>query len=107
MEPTGYGVGLADRAGLARQHQECRLEGVLGVVRVAEDLPADSQDHRSVTLHQGREGRLIGPVPCGHEPLDELPVREVADDTEPEEGVELVRKVSARRAARHRCGLLF
>ena len=53
-------------------------------MRVAEDLPADAEDHRPVPIHQRREGHLIGPVACGQEPLHELPIREVADHTEPE-----------------------
>ncbi len=51
MEPTGHGIGLAQRAGLAGQDQERGLEGVLGVVSVMEDLAADAQHHRPVPLH--------------------------------------------------------
>ena len=43
MQPTGHGIGLADRAGLAEQHQKRGLECVVGVVRVAEDLPANTE----------------------------------------------------------------
>ena len=38
--------------------------------------------------------------------LDELPVRDVADHTEPEQGVEWAQEISARRSALHRLGLL-
>ena len=107
VKPTGQGIGLPHRAGFTGQHQERGLEGVVGVLRVAEDLPADAEDHRPVALHQRREGRLVGSVPQRQEPLNELPVREVADHTEPQEGGELVRKVMTYRSARHRHGLLF
>ena len=59
---------VPDRAGLAGQDEERRLEGVLGVVRVAEDAPADGQDHRPVPRHQGRERRLVAP---GDEPPEQ------------------------------------
>ncbi|MEJ7639241.1 MAG: hypothetical protein WKF75_15020 [Singulisphaera sp.] len=41
-----------DRAGLAGQDQEGRLEGVLDVVLVPQDRPAGRQDHRPVPGHQ-------------------------------------------------------
>jgi hypothetical protein len=89
------------RATPCSQHQERGLQGVLGVVRVAEDLPADAQDHRPVPLHQGREGRLVGVVSPGHESLDELPVGDVADHAELEEGMEPIEGVGSRRSADH------
>ena len=55
-----------------------------------------------MTLHKRRKGRMIGPVTLRQEPLKELPVREVADHTEPQEGGKLVRKVMAHGSARHR-----
>ena len=62
--------------GPADQHEERRLEGVLGVVLVAQDRSADAQDHRPVPLHQGgerRPGRVI-PVRAVGEPAQELAV---------------------------------
>ena len=47
-----------ERAAPAHQDQERGLERVLGVVLVAEDGPADPQDHRPVPLDQDREGQL-------------------------------------------------
>jgi hypothetical protein len=41
------------------EHEERRLKGVLGVVQVAQDAPAQPQHHRPVPRHQDRERRLI------------------------------------------------
>ena len=51
-EPTGQRVALSDRTCSAQEHQERGLEGVLGVVRIVEHLPANVQDHGPVTLDQ-------------------------------------------------------
>ncbi len=48
--------------GLAGEHEEDGLEGVLGVVAVSQELPADVQNHRPVTCDQRGEGRLPGRV---------------------------------------------
>jgi hypothetical protein len=44
---------------LPGQGNESRLEGVLGVVPVAKHAPADAQDQRALSPHQGREGGLV------------------------------------------------
>src|SRR5262249_32155703 len=46
------------RTSLMGQDQERRLEGVLGLVRVAKHLAADAQDHRAMPGDQLLEGRL-------------------------------------------------
>ena len=71
VQPGPQPAGVADRAGPLHQHQERRLEGVLDVVRVAEDPPADAQHHRAVQCHQRVEGRLVVPR---REPLEQLAV---------------------------------
>ena len=76
VQPAPQGVSSPDRAALLDQDQEGRLEGVLGIVRVAQDPPADAQDHRPVPPHQ----RLEGPgVALGEETLEELRVGEPRD----------------------------
>jgi hypothetical protein len=35
------------------------LEGVLGVVPVAQHAPTDTQDHRAMPPHESREGDLV------------------------------------------------
>ncbi len=65
IEPVAQQLGVADRASLLGQDQESGLEGVLGVLDVAEELSADAQDHRPMPAHQRREGGLAGRVVPG------------------------------------------
>ena len=68
----------ADRPRPRGQDQERRLESVLRVVGVVQDLGADVEDHRPVPEHQALEGvrgRVIG---AGEEPFEELGVGEAA-----------------------------
>ena len=89
VEPVAQQVGVADRPGLAGQDEEDGLEGVLGMVVVAQELPADAQDHRPVARHQGGEGGLAGRLAAGGEPLEELAVGEPGDRAALEERPEL------------------
>ena len=75
-----------DRAGLLDQDEEGGLEGVLGVVGVAQDAPADGQDHRPVPRHQRLEGRRIA---LGEEAVEELRVGEPGDGPAAEQAVDL------------------
>ena len=75
VEPASDGLAVGDGGGLLGQDEEGRLEGVLGVLGVAEDAAADGQHHRPVPAHQGREG---GVVAAGDELAEQLPVREAA-----------------------------
>ncbi len=58
VHPGGEPVGVAERRGLPGQDEEGSLESVLGKVVVAQELPADVQDHRPVAGHQRGEGVL-------------------------------------------------
>ena len=58
VEPGAEPFGLPDRTGLAGQDHERGLEGVLGVVGVAEQALTDTEDERSVPHNQGGEGQL-------------------------------------------------
>src|SRR5208282_407465 len=58
MEPAHDRPSLADRGGLADQDQEGRLKGILGIVPFAKDRLTDPQDHRTVSLDQGRKRQL-------------------------------------------------
>ena len=60
VQPVAQQVGVADRPGLAGQDEEDGLEGVLGMLHVAQELPADAQHHRPVPADQRREGGLAG-----------------------------------------------
>ena len=62
---------------------------VLGIMLVAECVPADAQDHRAVPLDQGckrKFSRLSAPA---GEPLQELTVRQLPDCPQVEHGAEL------------------
>jgi hypothetical protein len=48
VQPIPDRLAWPHRARLADQDEEGRLEGVLGVLGVVEDAPADAQDHRAV-----------------------------------------------------------
>ena len=75
MQPAGQGLRLADRGGIAGQHQEGGLEGVLGIVLVAQDVTADAPDEPSVPLDQGGEGVFLV---VGREALQQLRVAQVS-----------------------------
>src|SRR5262249_5333931 len=62
--------------GPAGEDEEGALEGVLGVLVVVQQVPADAKNQRAVPLHQGREGRL---VPRRDEALQQLAVAELPD----------------------------
>ncbi len=90
VQPAADRLAPADRAGPARQDQERRLRGVLGVVVVAQDLPADAQDHRRMTIDQRRESRL---VPMLDESLEQLAVGQSAGRAGPEECFDLLEEL--------------
>src|SRR5262249_59110062 len=53
------GILLAQRPGLARQHQKRGLKGVLGLLLMAERISANPPDEPTVPADQGGESRLI------------------------------------------------
>jgi hypothetical protein len=61
-----------DRVSLAHQDQERRLKRVLGIIRIAENLPANGQHHRPVALHECLERRCVTP---GRIPLQKVRIR--------------------------------
>jgi hypothetical protein len=72
VQPAAHRLALHDRPRPAGEDEEGGLEGVLGVLLVAEQAPADTQGHGPVTAYQGRERRL---VPRGDEVGQQVPVR--------------------------------
>src|SRR5205807_8007564 len=74
-QPTTYRVALGNRACLAREHQEGGLEGVLGILLMAQHAPAHSKHHRPITLHQGCK-RLF--IPLRQEPLEQMAVANIS-----------------------------
>ena len=57
--------------GLADQHEERRLERVVSIVRVAEQAPADPQDHRPMPRDNRLKRRLVAVV---NETLQKRPI---------------------------------
>ena len=82
-------IRVADRPGLPRQDEEGGLEGVLGMMVIAQELPADAQHHRPVSGHDGGEGGLVGRLAARGEPLEQLAVGEPGDRAALEERAEL------------------
>src|SRR4051812_38157030 len=93
VEPAGDGVCPPDGCSLAREDQERSLEGILGILPVAQDLAANAQDHRPVPLHECRECGLRRRIALGEEPLEQLPVRKGADDPDLGQGPQLAQEV--------------
>jgi hypothetical protein len=50
---------VVDRRGFLRQKHKGRLEGILGIVVVAQHPATHSQDHRTVAFDQRRESGFI------------------------------------------------
>lgn len=71
VKPTGDRVRPPDGGRFADQHEEGRLKGVLGVVRVAEHPLAHGRHHRPVAVDEGLEGRVVA---AGDQGGDELPI---------------------------------
>jgi hypothetical protein len=63
---------LANGSQFLGEHQERRLKGILDVLHVAQDPPADAINHRAVTMHDGLECRSVALV---QRSFHELPVR--------------------------------
>jgi hypothetical protein len=102
VKPAGQGVLLADGPSFADQYQERRLKGVFGVVPVAEQPPAQGQDHRPMPLYELGKG---GTIPSSDEGFQQRFIRhsiwigqarQLADA--PDHEIEL--------AVRHGCGSL-
>jgi hypothetical protein len=74
VEPGTEPIGLPDRPCLAGQDHERGLEGVFGVVGVAEQALTDTEDERSVPHDQGCEGRLGFCASVRREALQQLAI---------------------------------
>jgi hypothetical protein len=59
VEPATHRLLPPQRGGLAAEDQKGRLEGILGVLQMAKDMTADTQDHWPVPLHKGRECTVV------------------------------------------------
>jgi hypothetical protein len=73
MEPRADSFAVLDCVRAPGQGQECILEGMLDVMLRAEDIAAEREDHRTVTLYQDRESVQ---VTRGDETLQKLSLRQ-------------------------------
>ena len=73
VQPVAEQLWPGDRTCFANEHQERRLEGVVGVVGVAEHTPADAQDHGPMPLNEQCERRAVA---VDHELPQQLGIRE-------------------------------
>ena len=86
IQPAGQSVSPSDRPGPLHHHQEGGLEGILGVIGIAEDAAADAQHHRPVPRHQRLEGAGIS---LFDEAVKELRVGQPRDDAPGEQSLDL------------------
>ena len=87
MEPAAEQVAAAERVGLADEHEERGLERVVDVVGVAEQGPADGEDHRAVPGDDRLEGRAV--AACD-EAVEELALAQAGGGPGPEQPADLV-----------------
>ena len=101
-QPARDRPGPSDRPRPAGQDEEDGLEGVLRVVIVMKDAPADPQHHRAVPDHQLLEGRVRGLVATRGEPVQELRVGHHPDRAQVEQPMQRARH---HRSVSRRVGL--
>ena len=77
-----------DRPATPKQNQEGRLRGVPRLVLVAEDVPAGSEDHRRMPIHQRMERGLGWGSITGRESFQQLTIRQAGGRPRFEQGVQ-------------------
>jgi hypothetical protein len=71
---------------LPEQDEEGDLEGVIGVFRIGQHLPADSKHHRTVPLDQGGESQLGRLTVTRRKSLQDLSVSQIPNAPQVEKG---------------------
>ena len=102
VQPAREGVAASERLGPGDEDEERRLEGVVGVIGVGQDPPADPVNHRPVPLDDRGEGQLGELAVAGQESLEELVVGQPGHRPDVEERAE-VTAGGLRSILRHRC----
>jgi hypothetical protein len=59
VEPVSQEVAAPKRAGLAHQYEECGLKGIVNIVRILQQLPADTEHHWAVPRDERFERGFI------------------------------------------------
>ncbi|MGA8346624.1 MAG: hypothetical protein WBQ29_17570 [Isosphaeraceae bacterium] len=80
---------MAHGPGLLHQDGERGLEGMLSLVRIGERPATNPPDHQPVPLHQRRERHLGAFLVASHKPFQELPIGQVTERTDLEQGTNL------------------
>ncbi len=62
VEPVAQEFAPADGFGLLDQYQECCLKRIVDIIGVTQQMPADPQNHGTVTRHQRFKGGLVTSV---------------------------------------------
>jgi hypothetical protein len=70
----GQRVSNPERARLLDQGPDGGQEGIVDIIRFAECIPANAEDHRPMSLDQDYEGQLGGLAVLGRELFEELTV---------------------------------
>ena len=89
MQPGCEEVGVADGGRSASKYKEDGLECVLGLMLIADKLPADAQNHWAVSRHERCERGFSGSVGAVDEPFEQLPVSEPGDGVAVEDRLDL------------------
>ena len=89
MEPRSQRVFYPKLAAAAHQNEKRRLEGVLGIVVVADDPKANAQHHRTMSLDQGGKGDLCRLPAPACKLLKELTIRQSGDNPHVEQRVKV------------------
>jgi hypothetical protein len=102
VQPARQRLATPERANSRHQDEERGLEGVVRLVGVVEDAPADAEDHRAVTLDERGEGELGRLAVASGEAVEELRVGQSGHRADVEQGADLADDgvVAGRR---HRC----
>ena len=91
MQPGTQGIAHPERSALANEDKEGRLEGIVRIVFVAEDVLTGTQDHRPMPLHQGVERTLRRWAVARLEALEQLPVGQFRESSAVKQGSEVGR----------------
>ena len=90
IQPACDRAFSANSPGVLRENQERGLEGILSLVGIGQHPAADSPDHRSMSIDEGREGGLGDLSSPRCELLQKMLVGEVALSPGLEQGVNLM-----------------
>ena len=81
-----------DRPSSPNQNEKRRLKRVLGVVPIAEDAPADTQDHRPMALDERGKCELGDRILAPDKQTQKLPVRQSLERSGREQRLDLLQE---------------